>query len=571
MMDIGKNIDSAGVNNQEALELAAKINAGKYAKKKIENSSTTEFFIKNGMVDKTKIRNAYNKESYKAAMNHSVTSNFVDKAIRNLTNREVTNGNKREMLQQLQNLKVKLQLEEITKDLTNPKIPYEKKIATLQSFKTQILNDQETKNLVWVLEKLDAAKYKLVDQQFKSAEHNTKTFKKSLDIDKFSKQDINTININQNNSLLGKGGLGQVHAAMMTTKTEGKRSVVVKTANQDESDLEKEFNNSQNLIANAEENMLKPAYDKDSQKDGNLLGYQQGLQSIALTKGISRDEDGSLYTVQDRITGKDLSQGNITFNTPYSNGFVIDPQTAIQRSAGFLSGIVAIHEQGFVHKDIKPENLMIENNADSNYAAKIIDLGSLDSIKNPQRSSSDGITPSFRPPELYGKSTIANYTSQQEMFAVGLTLPSLLFGAACNDLVDSYLNNEKNSNGSMRFAWKESRLIETYLNRPHTELQKFMRDEFTKINNSQVENGNTGYPQEVIDQLGNLVADCLMMKPKFLYDEQGNLIQDNKDLDIGPYKDENGNTLRRPTSEEALQILTNLGLSDWETGHFSIQ
>ena len=392
------------------------------------------------------------------------------------------------------------------------------------------------------------------------------------------------------NKPLGGGTFGTVFPAEIELKNGIKKNIILKYISHDldetllpdqkkerqeirEKIQKNELEKSQDLIAKAKANIAKTNYNPQLKRDGNLLGHQQGLESIVLVKGsaCSSPKEGKkeLVLIQDQIVGETM------LDACFEDGArcPANLQLSILQAAGFWLGVVALHEQGFVHRDIKPENLMKGCN-NGIRTIKIIDLGAVDSIIKPQFIGRDiicGSTPAFFPPEIEREdrpySEIIHYTPQQEMYAVGLTLIPLLFGTVSKKLY-LYAIGKPNKTGNPN-EFSDAKLIEEFYYKPHKDLQKFMRDQFSLINIKREEALEDPtlvgkVPQEVIDQLGNLVADCLMMRP-------GCILASDRNQDIGPYKDKYGRTLRRPTAEEALQVLQNLALSNWETGNFEIQ
>ena len=410
---------------------------------------------------------------------------------------------------------------------------------------------------------MHSQKYKLTPSSISNEDKNK--FLNELNINSYSQQDINKIDLSSSKKL-GQGGFGQVFSAKIKSQEKGKgKDIILKYANNSATKqaLKDELNNSKKLISSAKINISKPDYDEFYQANGNLLGYQQGLENISLTKKQFQIANGQLVSVQDQIKGKTVWDACFKdINCP------ANLQSSILQAAGFLLGILSIHEQGFVHRDIKPDNLMKEYHDNGSRSIKIIDLGSIDSITHPKFYGPNilyGSTLTFLPPEIAkagrSYSEITHYTPQQEIYAVGLTLIPLLFGTVSGEIY-LYTSNKPNQHD-------DTNLIKMFYYKPHEELQKFMRDNFSLINKKREEALEDPtligkVPQEVINQLGDLVADCLMMRPSCLF-------ASDRNQDIGPYKDKYGRTLRRPTAEEALQILQNLALSDWEHGHYAIQ
>jgi len=78
--------------------------------------------------------------------------------------------------------------------------------------------------------------------------------------------------------------------------------------------------------------------------------------------------DGSLYLVMEYVDGKSL--GDIL-----DRERVIEPRRALRILKHVLAGLGHAHEKGIIHRDVKPENvLLVEQNGDRDFA-KILDFG----------------------------------------------------------------------------------------------------------------------------------------------------------------------------------------------------
>ena len=79
-------------------------------------------------------------------------------------------------------------------------------------------------------------------------------------------------------------------------------------------------------------------------------------------------DDGSLYLVMEYVDGKSL--GDIL-----DRERVLEPRRALRILKHVLAGLGHAHERGIIHRDVKPENvLLVEQNGDRDFA-KILDFG----------------------------------------------------------------------------------------------------------------------------------------------------------------------------------------------------
>jgi serine/threonine protein kinase len=203
----------------------------------------------------------------------------------------------------------------------------------------------------------------------------------------------------------------------------------------------------------------------------DLVSKVDGLRVIVIPKAL---DDRTI--IMERIQGLDGETATHSTNpslSPYANGFVDDPQKAVRRIGGLLSGLYSIHELELVHLDIKLENYMIERRElpkveakveararqmtgitgeESNLTKKkrqtlknardaaranlkpedlyefyirLIDMGTL----TPTGERSPATDPVWSPPELSpSRVTLAN--PADDMYRFATTLPVLLFGKA---------------------------------------------------------------------------------------------------------------------------------------------
>lgn len=129
------------------------------------------------------------------------------------------------------------------------------------------------------------------------------------------------------------------------------------------------------------------------------------------------EEDGNYYIVMEYIEGKTLKQllqkrGALTLNE------VIDIMTQL------TDGLVHAHEAYIIHRDIKPQNIMIEDNG----LVKITDFGIAMALNSTQLTQTNSVMGSvhYLPPEqANGKGS----TVKSDIYSLGILMYELLTGS----------------------------------------------------------------------------------------------------------------------------------------------
>lgn len=130
------------------------------------------------------------------------------------------------------------------------------------------------------------------------------------------------------------------------------------------------------------------------------------------------EENGTAYYVMDYVDGENLSTRLARTNTPLSEKTVLNYLNQI------LDGLQAIHNAGMLHLDIKPANIMVDNND----VVKLIDFGA-----SKQQTSADGVTTTtgvyytngYAPIEQIAQS-YDKFGPWTDFYALGATLYKLL-------------------------------------------------------------------------------------------------------------------------------------------------
>jgi len=142
-------------------------------------------------------------------------------------------------------------------------------------------------------------------------------------------------------NVLGQGGMGTVYKGLHLRLH---LPVAVKVLDRDRTEFTAQFTSEARMAALIEHPNVARVYDINV--EGNLL-----------------------YIVQEFIGGESAFS---MLQRASRNGVVLTEVRALELAADVARGLAAIHKQGFVHLDIKPENILIR---ESDGLAKIVDLG----------------------------------------------------------------------------------------------------------------------------------------------------------------------------------------------------
>jgi Protein kinase domain len=103
----------------------------------------------------------------------------------------------------------------------------------------------------------------------------------------------------------------------------------------------------------------------------------------------------------------------------------LEVKLALEITTQVAAGLVAVHEQNLVHRDIKPTNIMVRLKKERSVTAKIIDLGlakTLDESASEAGISSPGAfagTPAFASPEQFAG---VGVDIRSDLYSLGVTL-----------------------------------------------------------------------------------------------------------------------------------------------------
>ncbi len=156
-----------------------------------------------------------------------------------------------------------------------------------------------------------------------------------------------------------------------------------------------------------------------------------------------------LFIVMEYVPGKSL------YHSSY--GKMVDPVQAVQLVQGICAGLSHAHENGIIHSDIKPANILLTPKAEP----KIGDFG-LARLAGSEGSGLVMGTPGYTAPEVLANPLVADHRS--DLFAVGVILYELLTGqrqeptaaapstiCGCNHRMDDIWRHATHLNPASRF------------------------------------------------------------------------------------------------------------------------
>lgn len=165
--------------------------------------------------------------------------------------------------------------------------------------------------------------------------------------------------------------------------------------------------------------MRRPAFD-DPQARQRFLREGRAVaaishQNVLAIYGVGEHE-GSPYLVMQHFKGKPLSE--------YPRPFPLLEALRIGRE--IASGLAAAHAEGLVHRDIKPQNIILEG---PDKVAKIIDFGlAREAEQSSSTVTASGVlvgTPAYMSPERLGDGPL---NASSDIFGLGVLLYELISG-----------------------------------------------------------------------------------------------------------------------------------------------
>jgi serine/threonine-protein kinase len=201
--------------------------------------------------------------------------------------------------------------------------------------------------------------------------------------------------------VLGEGGMGAVFEAE-GTHGEGRRAIKL---------LHREFITEDAIL----------------QRFSAEAAAARSLQhpNVAQVEGCATAENGTPYIVMELLEGCSLG-------TYIEQAQALPPPQAVQIVEGMLRALTLAHARGIVHRDIKPDNVFLTQDASGAFVAKILDFGIakvMDLAGGMGQKTRTGVllgTPGYMSPEQIKNSKAVD--ARSDLWSVGVILYELLSG-----------------------------------------------------------------------------------------------------------------------------------------------
>ncbi len=145
-------------------------------------------------------------------------------------------------------------------------------------------------------------------------------------------------------------------------------------------------------------------------------------ENVVETYGFG-EEAGAYWIAMELVKGHDLGE---VLREHAVRGTLVDFERALDVVRQVARGLAAIHAHGFLHLDVKPSNILIEERTDR---AVLVDFGIARRRARPSKHASFvGGTPSYMAPEQAACIAPENMTPQTDLYALACTAFELFTG-----------------------------------------------------------------------------------------------------------------------------------------------
>jgi eukaryotic-like serine/threonine-protein kinase len=204
-------------------------------------------------------------------------------------------------------------------------------------------------------------------------------------------------------TLLGKGGMGEVYLAEQLRV--GRRRVALKVLSR----------------ACSEDPEIVKRFENEAASSGRIQH-----RNVVMIYESRATEDGHLYVAMEYVDGK-------TLRDEISERGALPLVEVVEITKQICAGMNAAHRLGIVHRDIKPDNIMLARDDEGERVAKVLDFGiaRLSEPGTAQSRTASGIimgTPYYMSPEQALGSTGDKIDARSDIYSLGMVVYQMLTG-----------------------------------------------------------------------------------------------------------------------------------------------
>jgi serine/threonine-protein kinase len=147
--------------------------------------------------------------------------------------------------------------------------------------------------------------------------------------------------------------------------------------------------------------------------------------NIVQVLDLDQTEDGSLFIAMEYVEGNSLREAL----DEERSGFGVP--RALEMAHGMVSGLAAAHARGIVHRDVKPENVLLARAADGREQPKVLDFGIAAMAKSSTQSNLTRgrlLTAEYAAPEQWMEMPAAEMDGRTDLYATGCVFYEMLTG-----------------------------------------------------------------------------------------------------------------------------------------------
>jgi serine/threonine-protein kinase len=153
--------------------------------------------------------------------------------------------------------------------------------------------------------------------------------------------------------------------------------------------------------------------------------YQLRDPNIVEVTDLDQDEDGSLFIAMEYVNGPSLR----SVLDEARHGLPI--KRALHIARGIAAGLSAAHARGAIHRDVKPENILLGTQANGSEQPKVLDFGiaaMTEGLTNKSHTGGLLLTPEYAAPEQWRGTLAEELDGRTDLYALGCVLYEMLAG-----------------------------------------------------------------------------------------------------------------------------------------------